>query len=200
MFKYLEPLKKIKLNDDLTASLITKAYDYHQNRILPELTEEEKQNAQILSCFIRFFKCINSGRKIDEEFLQNYFKNEVLKDKPKSIQNLNNYRQEIIAIQSSRLLFSTEGLPRPLKDVTIKSNSKGNNIKQIINFDYKIDVVISSVYSNRMLVPEICFVFTLDDGSQLKMKIDLRMYNEFRKNLALNIKKMLENENVNLLK
>ena len=51
-----------------------------------------------------------------------------------------------------------------------------------------------------MLVPEIYMIFTLDDGSQLKMKIDMRMFNEFRKNLALNIKKIIENENVSLLK
>ena len=200
MFKYLEPIKKVQLSDEATTQLITKAYDYYQNRILPPLTDEEKQNAHILSCFIRFFKCINSGKKIDEEFLQNYFKNEIFKQKPQSIAALNNYKSEIVSIQSSRLLFSTPDLPKPLKDIALKSNSKGKNIKQIINFDYKINVVISSSYSNRMLVPEIYMIFTLDDGSQLKMKIDMRMFNEFRKNLAVNIKKIIENENVSLLK
>ena len=103
MFKYLEPIKKVQLSDEATTQLITKAYDYYQNRILPPLTDEEKQNAHILSCFIRFFKCINSGKKIDEEFLQNYFKNEIFKQKPQSIAALNNYKSEIVSIQSSRL-------------------------------------------------------------------------------------------------
>ena len=41
MFKYLEPIKKVQLSDEATTQLITKAYDYYQNRILPPLTEEE---------------------------------------------------------------------------------------------------------------------------------------------------------------
>ena len=45
MFKYLEPIKKVQLSDEATTQLITKAYDYYQNRILPPLTEEERQNA-----------------------------------------------------------------------------------------------------------------------------------------------------------
>ena len=68
------------------------------------------------------------------------------------------------------------------------------------NFDFKIDVNISSNFNNRMLSPEIYFIFTFEDGSILKIKVDLRMFNEIRKNLSLNIKKILFNENVALLK
>ena len=51
-----------------------------------------------------------------------------------------------------------------------------------------------------MLTPEIYLLFSLDDGSTLKTKIDLRMFNELRKGISLNIKKILENESVPLLK
>lgn len=200
MFKYLEPLKKTDFNDASTVELISKAYEYYQFRVIPDLNENQKLNAQYFSCFIRFFKCINSSRKIDEEFLQNYFKNEIFKGKPRSIEILNSYIEEIKSIQKTRLLFSSDEIQSSLQAISNKSNSKGPNIKEIINCEYKVDVVISNDYSNKMLTPEIYLLFTLDDGSTLKTKIDLRMFNELRKGVALNIKKILENENVPLLK
>ena len=200
MFKYLEPLKKANFDDTSTVALITKAYEYYQFRVIPDLNEQQKDNAQYFSCFVRFFKCINSSRKIDEEFLQNYFKNEVFKGKPQSIATLNAYIEEIKAIQKTRLMFNSEDGQNSLQAISNKNNSKGPNIKEIINCEYKIDVVISNDYSNKMLTPEIYLLFTLDDGSTLKTKIDLRMFNELRKGVALNIKKILENENVPLLK
>ena len=200
MFKYLEPLKKTDFNDASTVELISKAYEYYQFRVIPDLNENQKQNAQYFSCFIRFFKCINSSRKIDEEFLQNYFKNEIFKGKPRSIEILNSYIEEIKSIQKTRLLFSSDEIQSSLQAISNKSNSKGPNIKEIINYEYKLDVVISNNYSNKMLTPEIYLLFSLDDGSTLKTKIDLRMFNELRKGIALNIKKILENESVPLLK
>ena len=200
MFKYLEPLKKTDLNDASTVELISKAYEYYQFRIVPDLNENQKQNDQYFSCFVRFFKCINSSRKIDEEFLQNYFKNEIFKGKPRSIEILNSYIEEIKSIQKTRLLFSSDEIQSSLQAICNKSNSKGPNIKEVINCEYKVDVVISNDYSNKMLTPEIYLLFSLDDGSTLKTKIDLRMFNELRKGIALNIKKILENESVPLLK
>ena len=200
MFKYLEPLKKAELNDASTVELISKAYEYYQFRVVPDLNENQKQNIQYFSCFVRFFKCINSSRKIDEEFLQNYFKNEIFKGKPQSVELLNSYIEEIKGIQKTRLLFSSDEIQSSLQAISNKSNSKGPNIKEIINCEYKVDVVISNDYSNKMLTPEIYLLFSLDDGSTLKTKIDLRMFNELRKGIALNIKKILENENVPLLK
>ena len=70
----------------------------------------------------------------------------------------------------------------------------------MVNFDYKIDVVISSNYSNKLLIPQIYFIFTLDDGEIIKVKVDLRMFNEFRKNLGMHIKKILINEGVSQIK
>ena len=155
MFKYLEPLKKTDLNDASTVELISKAYEYYQFRIVPDLNENQKQNDQYFSCFVRFFKCINSSRKIDEEFLQNYFKNEIFKGKPRSIEILNSYIEEIKSIQKTRLLFSSDEIQSSLQAICNKSNSKGPNIKEVINCEYKVDVVISNDYSNKMLTPEI---------------------------------------------
>ena len=200
MLKYLEPLKQFKLTEDQTTQAITKAYDFYQNRSGEKFTDEDQQIAVPISCLVRFFKCINSGKKIDEEFLQNYFKNDVFKQKPNSINYLNQCINSIKKIQSTRLLFSDLEVSRPLKSVPMRARTQGRNIKKVINIDFKIDVIISNDYSNRLLTPEITLVLTFDDNSTLKMKIDIRMFNELRKNLAFNIKKILENENVNLLK
>ena len=83
-----------------------------------------------------------------------------------------------------------------LSPIPNKANNKGRNIRKLVNFDYKIDVAISSNYSNKLLAPQIFFIFTLDDGEVIKAKVDLRMFNEFRKDLAINIKKILVNESI----
>jgi hypothetical protein len=124
----------------------------------------------------------------------------VFKGKPQSIATLNAYIEEIKSIQKTRLMFNSDDVQNSLQAISNKNNAKGPSIKEIINCEYKIDVVISNDYSNKMLTPEIYLLFSLDDGSTLKTKIDLRMFNELRKGVALNIKKILENENVPLLK
>ena len=139
--------------------------------------------------------------KLQEHTLMaNTLKNEILKGKNESIKILNEKIKEIFQIQSKRVLFSESEPINSFKNVPLKENNKGSNISKIVNFDFKIDVPISSHYSNRLLTPEIYFIFTFDDGTILKTKVDIRMFNEFRKDLTLNIKKILTNEGVNLLK
>ena len=69
-----------------------------------------------------------------------------------------------------------------------------------MNFDYKIDVVISSNYHNKLLVPQIYLIFSLDDGEIVKIKVDLRIFNEFRKCLGMHVKKILFNEGISQIK
>ena len=87
-----------------------------------------------------------------------------------------------------------------LNAIDKKTNNRGRNIRNLVNFDYKIDVVISSNFSNKLLIPQIYFIFSLDDGEIIKVKVDLRMFNEFRKNLGMHIKKILINEGVSQIK
>ena len=44
------------------------------------------------------------------------------------------------------------------------TNNRGRNIRNSVNFNFKIDIVISSNYSNRFLIPQIYLIFILDDG------------------------------------
>ena len=80
------------------------------------------------------------------------------------------------------------------------TNNRGRNIRNSVNFNFKIDIVISSNYSNRFLIPQIYLIFILDDGEINKVKVDSRMFNEFRKNFGMHIKKILINEGVSQIK
>lgn len=201
MFKYLEPIKQFNVDEKTTNALCNKAFAFYQTRsssvFSPEQTEQDNI---IISSFIRFFKCINSSKKIDEEFFQNYLKNEVFKGKPSTIEHVFKYVKEILNVQANRLLFEVTDLSDSLKHVPMKQFAKGRNIRKIVNFEYKIEVVVSNTFSNRVLLPQIYFIFTFDNGTTLKTQISIRLFNEFRKNLALNIKKIIQNEGVPLLK
>ena len=200
MIKYLNPISKFAIDDNTTSQIIIQAYDYYKDKSVNKQIGQSKEYSQVFSCFVRFFNSINSTKPIDDEHFQNTLKNEILKGKNESIKILNEKIKDILQIQSKRVLFSESEPINSLKNVPLKENNKGSNISKIVNFDFKIDVPISSHYSNRLLTPEIYFIFTLDDGTILKTKVDIRMFNEFRKDLTLNIKKILTNEGVNLLK
>ena len=199
MFKYLEPIKTFNLDDETAYNILDNSYLFYKDNILNYQLKENKNFAMAFSAFLRFLKSVNSSKKIDEEFFQNYLKNEALKGKPKTISKLNELINEIKLIQSSRILFNSNNYIG-FSQIPLKEKSFGKNYKYVNNFDFKIDVNISSNFNNRMLSPEIYFIFTFEEGSILKIKVDLRMFNEIRKNLSLNIKKILFNENVALLK
>ena len=200
MFKYLDPIKSLGLDDKTTSQLITCAYNYYQTKEINKSACSKKEFARLISCFVRFFGSLNTSKQIDEDIFQSYLKNEGLKGKNESIKLLNSYINEIKQIQNAKILFSSPDLGNTLNAIDKKTNNRGRNIRNLVNFDYKIDVVISSNYSNRLLIPQIYFIFSLDDGEIIKVKVDLRMFNEFRKNLGMHIKKILINEGVSQIK
>jgi len=200
MFKYLDPIKSLGIDDNTTKSLISVAYNYYQTKEIKREIGSKKEYAKLISCCVRFFGSLNSSKQIDEDMIQTYLKNEVFKGKAESIQILNGYINEIKQIQASKILFSSPDLGNTLNAIDKKTNNRGRNIRNLVNFDYKIDVIISSNYSNKLLIPQIYFIFSLDDGEIIKVKVDLRMFNEFRKNLGMHIKKILINEGISQIK
>ena len=200
MFKYLDPVKSLGLDDKTTSSLISVAYNYYQTKEINRTACSKKEFAKLISCYVRFFDSLNVSKQQDEDKQQKKKKNEGLKGKAESIKLLNGYINEIKQIQSAKILFSSPDLGNTLNAIDKKTNNRGRNIRNLVNFDYKIDVVISSNYSNRLLIPQIYFIFSLDDGEIIKVKTDLRMFNEFRKNLGMHIKKILINEGVSQIK
>ena len=110
------------------------------------------------------------------------------------------YIKEIRQVQSTKILFSSPDLISTLNPINNKTYNRGRNIRDLVNFDYKIDVVISSNYHNKLLVPQIYLIFSLDDGEIIKVKVDLRIFNEFRKDLSMHAKKILFNEGISQIK
>ena len=49
-------------------------------------------------------------------------------------------------------------------------------------------------------MPQIYLIFSLDDGEIIKVKVDLRIFNEFRKDLGMHVKKILLNEGISQIK
>ena len=69
----------------------------------------------------------------------------------------------------------------------------------LTDFKWKINLIISNSEINKILVPQITLTFEFSDGSVLKTLVSMKIFQEMRKNLTLHIKKIIENEHVNLL-
>ena len=199
MYKPLDIVKTLGIDDKTATSLITVAYNYYQTKELDKNAITKKEYAKLVSSFVRFFGSLNSSRISDDDILH-YLKTEGLKGKNESITLVTNYINEIRQIQSSKIMFSSPDLTNTLNQVNNKTYNSGRNIRNLVNFDYKIEVVISSNYHNKLLLPQIYLIFCLDDGEIIKMKVDLRIFNEFRKNLSMHIKKILLNEGISQIK
>ena len=199
MYKTIDPVKSLGIDDKTASSLITVAYNYYQTKEIDKSIITKKEYAKLISCFVRFFSSLNSSRLSDDDILH-YLKTEGLKGKTESIALASQYVTEIRQVQSAKILFSSPDLTNTLNPVNNKTYNRGRNIRNLVNFDYKIDVVISSNYHNKLLVPQIYLIFTLDDGEIIKVKVDLRIFNEFRKCLGMHVKKILFNEGISQIK
>ena len=199
MIKYLNPISKFAIDDNTTSQIIIQAFDYYKDKSVNKQIGQSKEYSQVFSCFVRFFNSLNSSRISDDDILH-YLKTEGLKGKSESIALTTKYISEIRQIQSTKILFSSPDLINTLNPINNKTYNRGRNIRNLVNFDYKIDVVISSNYHNKLLLPQIYLIFSLDDGEIIKVKVDLRIFNEFRKNLGMHVKKILLNEGISQIK
>ena len=146
MLKYLDPVKAINLDDNATSALCTKAYNYYQTRSASVFSSEQtEQDNIVISSFVRFFKCMNSAKKVDEDMFNNYIEKEILKGKTNTINLIKGYINEIKGIQGTRLLYGVTDISDSLKCVPYKNNSKGLNIRKVINL--VVTVAITQRYT-----------------------------------------------------
>ena len=199
MYKSIDPVRSLGCDDKTTSALITCAYNYYQTKEIDKNACSKKEHAKLISCFVRFFRSLNSSRLSDDDIIH-YLKTEGLKGKAESLSLVTQYITEIRQTQSCKILFSSPDLISTLNPINNKTYNRGRNIRELVNFDYKIDVIISSNYHNKLLVPQIYLIFSLDDGEIIKVKVDLRIFNEFRKNLSMHVKKILFNEGISQIK
>ncbi len=199
MNKTIDQAKSLGIDDKTTSSLITVAYNYYQTKEIDKKVCTKKEYAKLISCFVRFFRSINSTKQNDDELIQ-HLKLESLKGKTESLNLVTKYIAEIRQVQSSKILFGSPDLTNTLNPINNNNYNRGSHIRNLVNFEYKTDVVISSNYHNKLLQPQIYLIFSLDDGEIIKVKVDLRIFNEFRKDLAFHIKKILLNEGISQIK
>ena len=199
MYKPIDPVKSLGVDDKTTSSLITCAYNYYLTKEIDKNVCSKKEYDNLISCFVRFFRSLNSSRQSHDDILH-YLKTEGLKGKAESLSLVTKYITDIRQYQSTKILFSSPDLLNTLNPINNKTYNRGRNIRNLVNFDYKIDVVISSNYHNKLLVPQIYLIFRLDDGEIVKVKVDLRIFNEFRKCLGMHVKKILFNEGISQIK
>lgn len=210
--KVLENVKNLNVEENDLVELISNSYNFYLNYSNIKLSENLKNDLikqKVFSNFVRFFRSLNSNKKFEDEVFQNFLK-EGFKGKTKFISTLSDKVQEIIAVQTNRIYFSDRGNlnylssgnadnenSKPFSDLM---NNLSNNYHLIKNLSFKILVTISNNISNRVLVPEIFLYITLENGRTVEMFVDLKTFQELRKCLAFHIKKMIDNEAVNLLK
>jgi len=144
----------------------------------------------------RFFRSANYLKKNEEEAIKEVFKN-----KNDIINSLMDKINKIYDVQSKRILFSDYcNKPFTVNFERCQYLDIISNVMQLKHFSYKINVIISNNNSNRVLLPEIQLFFVLSNGKCYSFYVDVKLFQEIRKSIAFHIKKMLDNENIQLLK
>lgn len=203
-FKCLDNLKSYADEELVQLSLI--AFNFFKNKTISKDKITDNINSQIaLSTLIRFFRSVNINKRIDEDTINSNLK-DYLKNKPETIKQIYLKIKEIFSLQTQKINFSEKQFDN--LNHFIYTNNKKNyidnlleeNLKELTNFSWRINVTISNNVSNRVLAPEIYLFLSFDDGTNLNFIIDVKVFQEIRKSLANHIKKILENESVLLLK
>lgn len=212
--KMLDNLKNFQFEEKEYIDLINSSFKFYVNHSNCKVEEEIKVNEskqKVFSFLLRFFRSLNSNKKFEEETFQHTLKDN-LKDKPKAIALISEKVKEIYSVQSNRISFADKMTKRNFNylNFTNFNNANSNaevfvsnlesNIHRLKNFAFKLLVTISNNNSNRVLTPEIYLYLTLENGKTIEMFVNMKIFQELRKCLALHIKKMIDNESVNLLK
>ena len=140
MNKTIDQVKSLGIDDKTTSSLITVAYNYYQTKEIDKKVCTKKEYVKLISCFVRFFRSINSTKQNDDELIQ-HLKLESLKGKNESLNLVTKYIAEIRQVQSSKILFGSPDLTNTLNPINNKNYNRGRHIRNLVNFDYKIDSV-----------------------------------------------------------
>ena len=185
--------KEEELNDYLDIS-----YSIFMNEVSSKQVNKviKKFDSNTLSNLIRFYRLVNINSKIDEDSLKDLFKG-----KSSSLENIKDKIKEILLIQSTRINFSDYDNNQFIKATDSNKSIKktDSSIKILTDFKWKVNLIISNSELNKILVPQIILTFEFSDGSSLKTLVSMKIFQEIRKNLTLHIKRIIENEHVNLL-
>lgn len=198
--KLLENTKKII--DDELENYIEVSYSIFNKDYLSQLSLckiSKKLDSSVISSLVRFFRLVSPTYKIDEEIVKEVFKNKsksyaVINDKItyilQSLSTRINFTDKINSIKTKNL-FSTD---------CYNTSNMRHSLKEIVNFSWKINLVISHNTHNKVLLPEIYVKILLNDGTQKIIRMTIKMFQEFRKEITNHIKRIVDNEKITFLK
>lgn len=153
LVKYLESLKNS--SDEDLVILANSAFHFYINNhkeSLNSIISSDLEKKKAFSTLVRFFRSINSNKKLDEEVISSNLK-ETLKGKNALITNLTEKILEIASIQMKRINYADKS-PQSLYNISLKKSSYVDSvldsIKTLQNFSWRINVTISNIYSNRV--------------------------------------------------
>jgi len=210
LFKYLDILKQIEEND--LKDLLESTFEYFSSAKSKKIESNIMLSKNLkagFSSLIRFYRSINSNKKIEEEqiiqIIKEIFKgknidlNSVLLNQINLIQNIQNKRVNFSQINLSERITGNKIDTESYENLA-KREFLLNNILEFKSFSWKININISNNISNRILYPEIVFMFSLEDGKTYYFLIDIKVFQELRRLLTIHIKRIMENEQIVLLK
>ena len=200
LFKHLSFIKQFEEKN--LKDLLENSFEFYLNKeteIKSEFLEDEKSKCGF-SNLVRFFRGINSTKKPTEEQITSNLK-EIFKGKSADLANIMmDLINKIIQLQSKNLNFSEIKLTEKQDFEVKKRDFILSSFSNFVNFDWRVNIKVSNNFSNRILLPEILFNFTLTDGKVYSFVIEYRVFQELRKLLTLHLKRIMENENVILLR
>lgn len=200
LFKHLNFIKQT--DDKILKELIDSSFEFYLNKEnkFDDKFISDNNLKYAFSNFVRFFRGINSTRKPTEEQINNSLK-DIFKGKSNELISLMMTNiNKILALQSKKINFS-EIKPINSREINIqKRDFFVNSFHDLINFDWQINIKLSNHYTNKILLPEIVLNFTLNDGKSYSFIIEYKVFQELRRLLTLHLKKIMENENILLLR
>lgn len=211
LFKYLDYLKQIDEKD--LKDLLDNAFTFfasNKNQKIDDKIMQSNMLKTAFSCLVRFYRSINIYKKVEEEQISFHMK-EIFKGKSAELlTTMQNQINTVVNIYNKRINFSEINLSDNKlhynkdeeldSDYYAKRNFLLNNIFELRNFSWKINIKISNSITNRVLLPEIIFIFSLDNGRTYSFYIDIKIFQELRRLLTMHIKKIMEIEQIPLLK
>jgi hypothetical protein len=208
LFKHLEILKSLEETD--LKNLLDTSFKYYSSQKKINIDENILNSKNLQGGFsglIRFYRSINSNKKIEDNQLNQIIKELFNGKSPDLINLLLSHINTILGIQKKSINFVEINLNEKTYNNEENSNEYIakrefllNNILEFKNFSWRINISISNNNFNRILFPEIIFIFTFEDGKSYTFLIDIKIFQELRRLLTIHIKKIMENEQIALLK
>ena len=151
--KHIEILKNFQDND--ISFILNESFKYYISKSeIDSSIRADESHKKLFSTLIRFYRSINTNKKIEEETFNQQIK-DILKGKESSMKILNDIITYITSKQTQRLKYNDITRYTIKSFITNKTNYVNDFVSNIKNFrsiSWKLNINISSIYSNRVVI------------------------------------------------